>query len=216
MDATIAGVPRGEWEVRVKLTAAKRLIEAMGLGVSVWGHASVRSPLDPSRMLLAPFGESFGQATASNLASRPLSRAALSPAEALSTNVTAVVLHGGVYSARLDVACVLHTHSPYATALAAAQLRFDPEVTQDAMQFVGRVGYHEFGGVADEEEEMAAVGRAARDADILFLKNHGVIVAAGDVETAFSRLFYLERCCQTQLLVAVRRRVETRFHCMTA
>jgi ribulose-5-phosphate 4-epimerase/fuculose-1-phosphate aldolase len=214
LDATISGIARSEWELRVKLAAAKRLIESMGLGVSVWGHATVRSPLDPARMLLAPFGESFGHATASNVETRPLTPKTLSPAEALSTNVTAVVLHGAIYAAREDAACVLHTHSPYCTALAAAQLQFDPHVTQDAMQFVGRVGYHNFGGVADEAKEMEGVSKAARDADVIFLKNHGLLVIASDVETAFSRLFYIERCCQTQLLVRVRISVphSSRFH----
>ena len=75
---------------------------------------------------------------------------------------------------------------------------------QDAMQFCGRVAYHNFGGVADESEEMALVATAAARADIVFLRNHGVIVLADDVQTAFSRLYYLERCCQTQLLVHVR------------
>ena len=74
------------------------------------------------------------------------------------------------------------------------------------MQFVGRVAYHNFGGVADEAEEMALVADAAAHADALFLRNHGVIVIGDDVETAFSRLYYLERCCRTQLLVHVRRR----------
>lgn len=72
------------------------------------------------------------------------------------------------------------------------------------MQFAGRIGYHTFGGVADENEEMEHVAKVAADADVLFLRNHGVIVVGPDVETAFSRLYYLERCCQTQLLVHVR------------
>ena len=203
--ATSSGVPRGEWDLRVKLSAAKRMIDRAGMGVSVWGHASVRCPQDASRMLIAPFGESFSHATASGLESRPLHPGALDAAEAAATNVTAVVLHGAVYAARPDARCVLHTHSPHCTAVAAADLRLDAAITQDAMQFLGRVAYHDFQGVADEAEEMAAVAEAARGADALFLRNHGVIIVGEDVERAYSRLFYLERCCQTQLLVSVRR-----------
>jgi ribulose-5-phosphate 4-epimerase/fuculose-1-phosphate aldolase len=178
----------------------------MGLGTSVWGHASVRSPLNPSQMLLAPFGESFSHATASTLVPTPLHPEALTEGQRLCTNITAVVLHGAVYSQRPDAACVLHTHSPYCTAMAASDLTFNAESLQDAMQFVGRVAYHDFGGVADESEEMELVAAAARNADALFLRNHGVLVVGEDIETAFSRLFYLERCCQTQLLVHVRLR----------
>lgn len=35
---------------------------------------------------------------------------------------------------------------------------------------------------------------------ILFLANHGVIVAADSVAEAFDDLYYLERACQVQLL----------------
>lgn len=80
------------------------------------------------------------------------------------------------------------------------------------MQFVGRVAYHDFGGVADEAEEMGLVATAAAHADALFLRNHGVIVVGDDVETAFSRLYYLERCCRTQLLVHVRPRPSCVWH----
>jgi hypothetical protein len=72
------------------------------------------------------------------------------------------------------------------------------------MQFVGKVAYHDFGGVADEEEEMEEVGKAAASADVVVLRNHGILVMGEDVETAFSRLYYYERSCQTQLLVMVR------------
>ena len=84
----------------------------------------------PCRMLLAPFGESFAHATASNLAPTPLHPDLLSPGQKSNVNITAIVLHGAVYGAREDVGCVLHTHSPHATALAASDLRFEPELIQ--------------------------------------------------------------------------------------
>lgn len=40
--ATMRGVPRPEWDLRVKLSAAKRLVYYAGLDVNVWGHASAR------------------------------------------------------------------------------------------------------------------------------------------------------------------------------
>lgn len=100
-------------------------------------------------------------------------------------------------------------HALHCLALATGQACCAARLTgcsavQDAMQFAGRVAYHAFGGVADENEEMEHVAKVAKDADVLFLRNHGVIVVGPDVETAFSRLYYLERCCQTQLLVHVR------------
>ena len=42
--ATMRGVPRPEWDLRVSLSAAKRLVSYAGLDVNVWGHASARVP----------------------------------------------------------------------------------------------------------------------------------------------------------------------------
>lgn len=98
-----------------------------------------------------------------------------------------------------DVTCICQAALQIQRLLQAMQVR-----VQDAMQFVGRVAYHDFGGVADAAEEMAQVAESAAAADIIFLRNHGVIVLGEDIESALSRLYYVERCCQTQLLVHVR------------
>lgn len=136
----VSGIPREEWDVRVKLSAAKRLVEHMGLGTSVWGHASARMPDTPDRMLLAAFGESFGEATASTLRLTPTHPDELGKEGRDTTNVTAVVLHGAVYSQRPDAGCVLHTHSPHCTALAASNLEFDAEIIQ--VRHTGNPPFH--------------------------------------------------------------------------
>ena len=46
--------------MRVALAAAKRLIEYMGMGTSVWGHASARSPVDPSKCVYLSFADVTG------------------------------------------------------------------------------------------------------------------------------------------------------------
>lgn len=40
----------------------------------------------------------------------------------------------------------------------------------------------------------------AKDADVLFLANHGVIVCGPSVALAFDDLYYLERACMLQVL----------------
>lgn len=81
-------------------------------------------------MLLAGFGETFSEARASSLQQLPFHPRDLTEEERAGANITAIVLHGSVYSVRSDVACVLHTHSPYATAMAAADVDFDAEIIQ--------------------------------------------------------------------------------------
>ncbi len=42
--------------------------------------------------------------------------------------------------------------------------------------------------------------KAMSDADVLFLANHGVIVAGPTVAATFDDLYYLERACMLQVL----------------
>lgn len=81
-------------------------------------------------MLLAGFGETFSEARASTLQQLPFAPKDLTEEQRAGANITAIVLHGAVYSVRSDVGCVLHTHSPYATAMAAADVEFNPEIIQ--------------------------------------------------------------------------------------
>ncbi|PRW94491.1 hypothetical protein C7A07_27580, partial [Pseudomonas fragi] len=43
------------------------------------------------------------------------------------------------------------------------------------------------------------IAAALGDADILFLKNHGVMVAAPNIAEAWDDLYYLERAAEVQL-----------------
>lgn len=83
-----------------------------------------------AKMLLAGFGETFSESRASTLQQLPFHPKDLTEEQRAGANITAIVLHGAVYSVRSDVGCVLHTHSPYATAMAAADVEFDSEIIQ--------------------------------------------------------------------------------------
>lgn len=98
-------------------------------------HVAARVPsevvaVQVAKMLLAGFGETFSESRASTLQQLPFHPKDLTEEQRAGANITAIVLHGAVYSVRSDVGCVLHTHSPYATAMAAADVEFDSEIIQ--------------------------------------------------------------------------------------
>jgi ribulose-5-phosphate 4-epimerase/fuculose-1-phosphate aldolase len=96
----------------------------------------------------------------------------------------------------------MHTHMPYATALALTDLRMlDTTLSQNAMRFHGRVvADAEYNGLALDSGEGERIARAMRGADVVFLGNHGVIVCGERVDHAFDDLYYLERACMAQVL----------------
>src|SRR5260370_39067868 len=73
--------------------------------------------------------------------------------------------------------------------------------TQNAFRYRNRIGYDEpYSGVALSTEEGARMCRALADKDILFLRNHGVIVCGPTVARAYDDLYYLERTAMVQVL----------------
>ena len=89
---------------------------------------------------------------------------------------------------------------PYATALSMLEgVRLEPSVL-GALKFHGQVAYdEEFGGLALESSEGDRMAAAMGDRRILFLANHGVVVAGPSVAHAFNDLYYLERVCRAQI-----------------
>ena len=118
-----------------------------------------------------------------------------------SVEPTAFFIHGRIHRANPRAQCVLHTHMPYATTLTILDGGELAWASQNALRFHGRVAYERaYNGLALDETEGDRMAASARDADVLFLANHGVIVSGPSVAYAFDDLYYLERACQLQVL----------------
>jgi ribulose-5-phosphate 4-epimerase/fuculose-1-phosphate aldolase len=90
---------------------------------------------------------------------------------------------------------------PYATSLTVAQGGRLGWASQNALRFYGRVEYDDdYNGLALDAAEGARLAAKMRDADVLFLANHGVVVCGPNVAYAFDDLYYLERACMLQVL----------------
>ena len=68
------------------------------------------------------------------------------------------------------------------------------------MEFYGCAAVDDdYNGLAVDNREGQRIAAALGDADILFLKNHGVMVAAPNIAEAWDDLYYLERAAEVQL-----------------
>jgi ribulose-5-phosphate 4-epimerase/fuculose-1-phosphate aldolase len=75
------------------------------------------------------------------------------------------------------------------------------------LKFYGRTAVDEhYNGLALDESEGDRIAGVMGNADILFLKNHGVIVAGPTIAEAWDDLYYLERAAQVQLLAMATQR----------
>jgi ribulose-5-phosphate 4-epimerase/fuculose-1-phosphate aldolase len=72
---------------------------------------------------------------------------------------------------------------------------------QSALKFYGRtVVDDEYGGLALDETEGDRIAASIGEADIVFMRNHGVMVIGASAAEAWDDLYYLERACEAQVI----------------
>ena len=186
-----------EWRERCNLAMAYRLIQRFGFDDLTYNHLSVRIPDRPDHFLIKRDDELFEQVSASSLLSSGFhGDDPASPPGRVSPG--GLVIHGGILDARPDVNAVFHTHSPANMAVGAQKCGLLP-LSQHALIFHGRVAYHDFHGFEFEPEMRRLLVRDLGDADVMILRNHGVLVTGRTVAEAYFRHHYLEMACRAQV-----------------
>jgi ribulose-5-phosphate 4-epimerase/fuculose-1-phosphate aldolase len=95
----------------------------------------------------------------------------------------------------------MHTHQTWAVALNILDDNRLLPATQTAALLQNIIAYdHDYSGLATELAEGERLAAALGDKSILFMKNHGVMVAANSIAVAYRLLYLLERACRTQIL----------------
>jgi ribulose-5-phosphate 4-epimerase/fuculose-1-phosphate aldolase len=188
-----------EWSTRVDLAACYRLIAHFGMSELISNHVSARVPEAPDQFLINPFGFMYEEITASCLIRVDAAGNILhNPNASYGINRAGYVIHSAIHEARPDVNCVIHTHSPAGVALSTLECGILP-ISQSSMRFA-KVAYHDFEGVAFNEGEKERLAANLGDAEVMVLRNHGLIACGRDIAQAFNAMFRLERICQIQLL----------------
>lgn len=186
-----------EWQARVQLAAVYRLVELHGWGESIYNHISLRVPGSPDHFLIKRHDLLYREVKASNLVRVPVGG---DLDENAGVNRPGFVLHGGVLHSRADVNCALHVHTAEGVAISASAepLRM---LSQYAVRFYNRVGYHPYEGITDGMDERSRIARNLAQHSALFMRNHGVLVVAPSAQSAFIRVKDLLEACRIQLML---------------
>ncbi len=110
--------------------------------------------------------------------------------------------HVAIYRARTDVAAVVHTHSPYATAFSVLHREIPPLLAEAAGFFGGPIRVMDYLPPASPQLGERAAAGLGRDRAIL-LPNHGVIAAGESVEKAFTAALLVEHSARVALLASL-------------
>jgi ribulose-5-phosphate 4-epimerase/fuculose-1-phosphate aldolase len=190
-------VSPSEWEARVHLAAAYRLSSRFGWDDLIYTHFSVRVPDNPHHFLINPFRLAFREVTASNLVKIDEGGNIIGHGD-YGVNAAGFVIHSAVHQAREELNAVLHTHSPAGMALSMLPQGLLP-VSQHALMFHKRIGYHKYEGVALDLAERERLVADLGPHKALVLHNHGLLTAGRTVAEAFVLMFNLEKAAAAQL-----------------
>jgi ribulose-5-phosphate 4-epimerase/fuculose-1-phosphate aldolase len=186
-----------EWDTRIQLAACYRLIARYRMTDLIYTHISARLPDNPDQFLLNPYGLMFDEVTASSLVKVGLDGKQIED-NGYGVNSAGFTIHSAIHAARHDVGCVLHTHTKAGVAVSCQKQGLLP-LNQIAMQFYGRLAYHDYEGIALDLDERPRLVRDLADKRAMILANHGLLTAGRTIPEAFSLMYYLEKACEIQV-----------------
>jgi ribulose-5-phosphate 4-epimerase/fuculose-1-phosphate aldolase len=202
---TIASIPTikdqvsaDEWQTRVDLAAAYRLVAAYGWDDLVFTHITAKIPGVDNQFLINPYGMMFEEITASSLVKIDLDGNKLDTDNPFPINPAGFVIHSAIHAARTDAKCVLHTHTPNGIAVSAQKNGVLP-ISQQSIFILASLAYHSYEGVALNEDEKPRLVRDLGDKNFLMLRNHGLLTVGESIADAFQFMYLFEATCMIQV-----------------
>jgi ribulose-5-phosphate 4-epimerase/fuculose-1-phosphate aldolase len=186
-----------EWQLRVDLAAAYRLVALYGWSDLVFTHISARIPGPEHHFLINPYGLMFDEITASSLVKVDQDCHKLSDSP-FPVNPAGFTIHSAVHAAREDAACVMHTHTRAGVGVAAQRDGVLP-ISQQSTFVLASLAYHDYEGVAFREEEKPRLQADLGEKNFLMLRNHGLLTVGRTIADAFLHMYLFESTCQIQL-----------------
>lgn len=186
------------WRIRVHLAAANRLAVYDDLEEGIDNHFTVRVPGKEDRYLVLPFGRHWSEAKASDLIIFNEAGDVLEGDGTL--ELSALSIHAPLH--RITGAnVVLHTHQTWALALNMMEDNRLLPGSQTAAFLTPHIAYDDgYAGLADSLSEGERLATILGTKQIVFMKNHGVLVIGETIAQAYRRLYKLERVCRAQIL----------------
>lgn len=192
-----AQVSDEEWQVRVDLAAAYRLVDYYGWTDMIFTHLSARVPGPDHHFLINPYGMMFDEVRASDLVKIDLD-GNIVLSNGYDVNPAGFCIHSAIHMAREDAKAVMHLHTDDGVAVSCQAQGLLP-ISQNAMIIQDKIAYHDFEGVALDLGERERLIQDIGDKRLLILRNHGNLACSESVADCFLLLYTLERACTMQI-----------------
>ena len=192
-----SNISPAEWQARLDLAAIYRLIAHYGWDDVIYNHSSMRVPGEERKFLIKRHELLYTEVTASNLVKVSMDD---DLDESSGVNRPGFTLHGGVLSARADVNCAVHVHTETGMAIGGLKhgLRM---VSQAAIRFYNRIGYHDYEGITEDFGERARINKSLGNNRALIMRNHGLLTVGKTMREAFVLMKSLLDAAEIQLVM---------------
>ncbi|XP_062913154.1 beta-adducin isoform X1 [Mobula hypostoma] len=190
---------KGERLMRCKVASIHRLLDLFGWAQLANTYITLRVSKEQDHFLIIPRGISYGEVSGSILVKVNILGEVVSQGSTnFSVDTAGFSLHSAIYSARPDVRCIIHLHTPATAAVSAMKCGLLP-LSHEAL-LVGDVAYYEYNGAPDTEEDRIQLQKClGPTCKVLLLRNHGVIALGETVEEAFYKIYHLQSACEIQV-----------------
>uniref|UniRef100_A0A3B3UBA2 Adducin 2 (beta) n=1 Tax=Poecilia latipinna TaxID=48699 RepID=A0A3B3UBA2_9TELE len=190
---------KGERLMRCKLASTHRLFDLYGWAQISHTLLTLRVSKEQEHFLVLPEGLAYSEVTGSSLVKVNLLGEVVEKGSTnLQVDTDKFSLHSAIYSARPDVRCLLHLHTPATAAVSAMKSGLLP-LSHEAL-LVGDVAYYDYNGeVGQEEDRMELQKSLGPTCKVLVLRNHGIVALGESMEEAFYTIYHIQAACQIQV-----------------
>merc|ERR1712020_880232 len=190
---------KNEKLLRCKLAALYRIVDMYGWTQSIYIFFQVRISQDTEHFLINPFGMLYNEITASGLVKVDMQGEVVEPGTTnFGVNVAGFMLHSAIHSARPDLKCVIHLHTPNIVAVSTMKCGLLPLSQESCL--IGDVSFHSYNGiVVDPEERQSLAKDLGPNNKVMFLRNHGVVCCGKSIEEAWLNTHHTVLACDTQI-----------------
>merc|ERR1719369_217138 len=176
---------KGEKLLRCKLAAVYRLIDLYGWTQGIYNHVTARVSQDTEHFLLNPFGMMYNEVTASSLVKVNMQGETVEEGTTnFGVNIAGFHLHSAIHSARPDIKCIIHLHTPNIVAISTMKCGLLPLSQESCL--IGDISYHSYNGIVVDPNERDSLAKdLGPNNKVMFLRNHGVVCCGSSIEEAF-------------------------------
>ena len=158
-----------------------------------WGTSgNMSARIDKDAMVITASGTHMGKLKLDDFAECEISTGKLTGTKKASKETP---MHIGIYRERQDIKAVLHSSPFYTTLFSCSDMPIDSQLFVESMYYLENIAYVDYFHPGTQELA-AAITEKAKEADIIIMRHHGVVVFDKNIAEAIVRLETLEMVCK--------------------